>query len=304
VKWRRTKNPDVIDRRGAPGGRAGTGGGIPIPLPGGTGGRVGGGLGLLIVLAIVALQVFGGGEGEGLGIPDAFDDRARAPGSNRPAPIPRAQDPEAELKDFSTFVFTDAQETWSGTFSGQGEDYDGAQMVLFRDAVRTGGCGSATSAVGPFYCPGDQRVYLDLGFYDELSRELGAPGDFAWAYVIAHEMGHHVQRQLGTEAEVREAGRSDPGLENELSVRLELQADCYAGVWGSTVTDLLERGDLDEAFVATEAIGDDRLQQRGGGSANPDTFTHGSSEQRRKWFETGLESGDPAACDTFSADEL
>ena len=293
----------MIDRRGAPGARGG-GGGIPMSLPGGTGGKIGGGLGVLVVLAIVALQVFGGGGDGGFAIPDALDSATRAPGSAQPAPIPRGQDPERELKDFSTFVFSDAQKTWDGTFSKQGDEYRRAQMVLFRDAVNTGGCGSATSAVGPFYCPADQRVYLDLSFYDELARQLGAPGDFAWAYVIAHEMGHHIQRQLGTEAEVREAGSQDPSQENELSVRLELQADCYAGVWGSTVTNLLEEGDLDEAFVATEAIGDDRLQERAGGTANPDTFTHGSSEQRRAWFENGFESGDPAACDTFSADEL
>ena len=301
MKWRKTKTPDVIDRRGSPGGGGRSGGGIPIP--GGTGGKVGG-AGLLVVIAIIAIQVLGGGGGGGFAIPDSFDDSGRAPGSARPDPIPPAQDPERELRDFSGFVFTDAQKTWDGSFDEQGDPYDNAQLVLFRNSVNTGGCGSATSAVGPFYCPADERVYLDLSFYDELARELGAPGDFAWAYVIAHEMGHHVQRQLGTEAAVRDATRDDPDSENELSVRLELQADCYAGVWASTVTNLLEQGDLDEAFVATEAIGDDRLQERAGGTANPDTFTHGTSEQRRSWFESGFESGDPAACDTFSADEV
>jgi predicted metalloprotease len=160
--------------------------------------------------------------------------------------------------------------------------------------------------VGPFYCPADQRVYLDLSFYEEMAQQLGAPGDFAWAYVIAHEMGHHVQRENGISETVDRLSRENPDDANELSVRLELQADCYAGVWGNTVFKQgdLQEGDLNEAFTATEAVGDDRLQSQATGRIDPDSFTHGTSQQRREWFTTGYRSGDPAACDTFSADEV
>jgi uncharacterized protein len=166
-------------------------------------------------------------------------------------------------------------------------------------------CGSASSAVGPFYCPGDQIVYLDLSFYGDLQSKLGAGGDFAWAYVIAHELGHHVQQQLGTSEEVTRLQRDQRENANELSVRLELQADCYAGVWGNTVYKQgdLEKGDVREALRAAGAVGDDRLQRQATGEINPDSFTHGTSEQRRSWFEKGYESGDPNACDTFSPDE-
>ncbi len=169
-----------------------------------------------------------------------------------------------------------------------------------------GGCGSATSAVGPFYCPGDQRVYLDLSFYADMREQLGASGDFAWAYVIAHELGHHVQQQLGTSQEVQDAAARNPDDANALSVRQELQADCYAGVWAHGVfrAGQFEPGDLDEAFTASEAVGDDRLQRRAGAGVRPDTFTHGTSAQRRRWFTEGETSGDPADCDTFGAGTL
>jgi predicted metalloprotease len=172
--------------------------------------------------------------------------------------------------------------------------------------VSTGGCGGATSAAGPFYCPADSRVYLDLSFYDEMRQQLGAPGDFAWAYVIAHEVGHHVQTLLGTSDEVDRLTRDDPDRANELSVRTELQADCYAGVWAATVfaEGDLQSGDIDEAFAATEAVGDDRLARDAGRRVNPDSFTHGSSEQRRTWFDKGYESGNPSSCDTFSPDSI
>lgn len=300
----------MIDQRGSGsgGGGGGFGGGMGgggLPIPTGRGGKMGIG-GIIIVIIVIAVQMCGssgGGGGGGFNIPGSFDTGA-VPGSSQPDPIPPGQDPDKELKDFSTFVFTDTQNLWSKTFAEQSAPYKNAQMVLYTGGVNTGGCGSATSAVGPFYCPADNRVYLDLSFYRDMSDQLGAPGDFAWAYVIAHEMGHHVQQQIGTEADVREQQQADPGAANQLSVRTELQADCYAGVWASTVTDLLEQGDLDEAFTATEAIGDDRLQQRGGGSVDPDSFTHGTSAQRERWFKQGYESGDPGACDTFSADEL
>lgn len=203
-------------------------------------------------------------------------------------------------------MFDDAQDVWAGTFARGDQAYDRAQLVLYSGAVQTDGCGGATSAVGPFYCPADERVYLDLGFHADMKRQLGAPGDFAWAYVIAHEMGHHVQRLTGTSSEVDRLSGADPGEANELSVRQELQADCYAGVWASTVYAAgdLEAGDIDEAFTAAEAVGDDRLQQQAGGRVDPDSFTHGTSEQRRRWFEHGFDSGDPADCNTFAAEQL
>jgi uncharacterized protein len=285
VRWRRVDNPDVIDRRGAGAGAA----------------RIGGGLGLTGVLIYLALQLLGGGEA--FSVDPGFGEGVQAPG--QPAGIPPGQDPERELRDFSAYVFTDAQETWQQTFAREGREYENAQLVLYRSAVDTG-CGSASSAVGPFYCPGDQRVYLDLSFYGDMQRELGASGDFAWAYVIGHEVGHHVQQELGTSEEVRRAQQEDPDQVNALSVRLELQADCYAGVWANTVYEQgdLEQGDVGEAMAASEAIGDDRLQRRATGSVDPDSFTHGSSEQRRRWFEQGYESGDAGSCDTFSADQV
>jgi uncharacterized protein len=313
VKWKRTKSRDVIDVRGASkGGRSGGlgGGAGGLPIPSGMAG-VGGGAGIIVLLVIVALQVFGGGgdsEGGGFDIGDIFGPGITAPGADDPQPIPPNEDSQRKLKNFSTYVFEDTQDTWAATFREEGEQYDNAQMVLYSGAVQTEGCGGATSAVGPFYCPADQRVYLDLSFYEDMQGLVGASDeiDFAWAYVIAHEMGHHVQNITGTNEEVARLGGNDPASRNELSVRTELQADCYAGVWASTVYEdgALEEGDLDEAFTASEAIGDDRLQEQAGGRVDPDSFTHGTSEQRRRWFETGYESGDPAACDTFSGDEL
>ena len=267
-------------------------------------GGLGGGAGVIVVLVVIAIQVLGGG-GSGFDIGQALGG-AQAPGASDPQPIPPGQDPQLELKEFSAYVFEDSQETWSDTFGDAGDEYGRAQLVLYSKAVSTEGCGSATSAVGPFYCPADARVYLDLTFYEDMERQLGASGDFAWAYVIAHEMGHHVQNETGTNDEVARLESSDPGSANELSVRTELQADCYAGVWAATVFEegALEPGDLEEAFTASEAIGDDRLQEQAGGDVDPDSFTHGTSEQRRTWFENGYESGEPGACDTFSAESI
>lgn len=283
----------MIDVRGAGGGA----GGLPIPI-----GRVGGGLGLVGVLIYLAIQVLGGGAGAGFDVGTAFGPAVDAPGAA--TGIPPAEDPQRDLKDFSTYVFSDNQRTWENTFRQAGDPYRHAQLVLYSGGVNTG-CGSARSAVGPFYCPADGRVYLDLSFYDDLTNQLGASGDFAWAYVIAHEMGHHVQDEIGTSDEVHRLEQADPANANELSVRLELQADCYAGVWGNTVFQQgdLERGDVDEAVKASAAVGDDRLQRQATGSVNPDSFTHGTSAQRSKWFRTGYRSGDPGACDTFSVDE-
>jgi predicted metalloprotease len=264
--------------------------------------RIGGGAGLVVLAVIVAIQVFGGGGSGGYDLGPILDEFAGGGGGDpsNPQPIPPGQDPQRDLKEFSAYVFDDGQEEWEGLVDRG--DYDRAQLVLYDGAVQTGGCGSATSAVGPFYCPGDSRVYLDLSFYEDMERELGGGGDFAWAYVIAHELGHHIQNLVGTDAEVERLTRQDPGRQGDLSVRTELQADCYAGVWARTVFAQgdLEEGDLDEAFNTAEAIGDDRLQRQSTGTVDPDTFTHGTSEQRRRWFDAGYESGDPADCDTFT----
>jgi uncharacterized protein len=292
MRWRRVRNPDVIDRRGA------SSGGLPV----GRGGAVGGGLGVVGVILFLAIQLLGGGSSSAFDVDTGLGGGGAAPG--QPAAIPPSEDPERDLKDFSTYVFTDAQKTWEQTFKTANQPYEHARLVLYRDGVRTG-CGAASSAVGPFYCPADQIVYLDLSFYGDLQNKLSAGGDFAWAYVIAHEMGHHVQQQLGTSEEVTRLQQDQREDANELSVRLELQADCYAGVWGHTVYKQgdLDKGDVREALRAAGAVGDDRLQQQATGEINPDSFTHGTSEQRRSWFEKGYESGDADACDTFSPDQ-
>jgi uncharacterized protein len=300
MKWRRVRGRDVIDVRGARGG----GGGGGLPIPGGFRG-VGGGLGLVAVVVYLLLQALGGGAG-GFDPGQVLGPGVQAPGATNPQPIPPAQDPQRNLKDFSVYVFEDTQHAWANVFRRSGEPYRNAKLVLYSGAVQTGGCGGATSAVGPFYCPADDRVYLDLSFYEDMRRQLGASGDFAWAYVIAHEMGHHVQDEQGISDEVDAQRRQNPGEANALSVRLELQADCYAGVWASTVFKQgdLQQGDLQEAFNAAEAVGDDRLQRQATGQVNPDTFTHGTSAQRRHWFTAGYRAGDTGACDTFSAANL
>jgi predicted metalloprotease len=263
---------------------------------------VGGGLGIVGVIVVLALQLLGG-NGAAFDVDTGLGGGASPPG--QAAPIPRSEDPERDLKDFSAYVFTDVQKTWEQTFKRAGQPYEHARLVLYRDGVQTA-CGSASSAVGPFYCPADQIVYLDLSFYGDMQSQLQAGGDFAWAYVIAHEVGHHVQQQLGTSEEVRRLQRERGGDANELSVRLELQADCYSGVWAHTVYKQgdLEKGDVREALRAAGAVGDDRLQRRATGSIDPDSFTHGTSEQRRSWFERGYEDGDPNACDTFSPGQI
>ena len=288
MRWRRTSRDDrgVVDVRGR---RGMSGGRVALP----------GGLGLVGVLVFVAIQLLGGGQA--FSVPSGFDDGTTAPGGE----IPASQDPDRDLRDFSAYVFTNVQETWTRTFQAQGRRYERAKLVLYSRGVNTA-CGSATSAVGPFYCPGDRRVYLDLSFYRDMERQLRAGGDFAWAYVIAHEVGHHVQQVLGTSAQVDQIRRTDPDRANDASVRLELQADCYAGVWAHTVFQAgdLEEGDIEEALTASEAVGDDRLQSQAGRRVDPDTFTHGTSAQRRAWFERGRARGEPADCDTFSADRL
>jgi uncharacterized protein len=217
------------------------------------------------------------------------------------APLSEAEQRSA---DFVSVVLGDTEDTWHAEFQKMGRQYREPTLVLFSGSVSSA-CGSASAAVGPFYCPGDQKLYIDLSFFNDLKVRHGAPGDFAQAYVIAHEVGHHVQTLLGISDKVRAAGSgANEARVNALSVRQELQADCFAGLWGhaaNTERQLLDPGDLEEALQAATAIGDDRLQREAGRQVVPDSFTHGTSAQRVKWFKTGFDSGDFAACDTFAA---
>lgn len=214
---------------------------------------------------------------------------------------------EADSRKLVAVTLADTEQVWQQLFAKSGKRYQDPRLVLFTDRVQSA-CGTTGAATGPFYCPGDHKVYIDLSFYDELSQRFGAPGDFARAYVIAHEVGHHVQNLLGVSEQVQEAyRRGDERRGNALSVRLELQADCYAGVWAyhtNKKRQFLEKGDIEAGLNAASAIGDDRLQKQSGGSVNPDSFTHGTSAQRVRWFKRGLETGDTRQCDTFSAKSL
>jgi predicted metalloprotease len=256
---------------------------------------VGGGGLIAIVVAVLALLLGTdtlGGDSGGLEFPDVG---AVAP----PASSGSAPDPDAATAKFAAGVFDDTQEFWAGLFRRGGRTYDNARLVLYDQPRSTGGCGAADPRVGPFYCPADEKVYLELGFFRQLERQFGAPGDFAQAYVVAHEVGHHVQNLLGLEDKMRDEQRQNPGRANELSVRFELQADCLAGVWGHSTYErgLLDPNEQQEALAAAAAVGDDRL-----GATSPESWTHGSSALRQKWFATGFESGDPSRCDTFSGD--
>jgi uncharacterized protein len=281
MRWTPGDRSNVEDRRGASGMRMGGIGGLGL-----------GGLVIVVLLSMFTgvdfLSLIGGGGGY-------------APPETVGTSGPVTASPEEErMVDFVDAVMDDAQDTWRQLL---GSNYRETRAVLFRDAIQSA-CGFAQSATGPFYCPGDQRVYLDLGFFDELNRKLGAPGDFAQAYVLAHELGHHVQTVTGIESEVRQRQSRSPSERNPLSVRMELQADCFAGVWGYHANQAggqvqLEEGDIEEGLNAAAAIGDDRLQRMGGGSVAPDRFTHGTSEQRVEWLRRGLRSGDPKVCNTF-----
>jgi predicted metalloprotease len=214
---------------------------------------------------------------------------------------------ENELADFVSVVLADTEDTWKGLFNQMGKTYREPQLVLFSGAVQSA-CGFAQAAMGPFYCPADQKVYIDLSFYQDLKNRHGAPGDFAQAYVIAHEIGHHVQTLLGISEKVNSARQRLNQVEgNRLSVMQELQADCFAGVWAhhaNRARQILEEGDIEEALGAASAIGDDRLQRKSRGYVTPDSFTHGSSDQRVRWFKRGLKSGEVLDCNTFRADNL
>jgi predicted metalloprotease len=268
---------DIEDRRGQGGG-------------GFRGGPVG--IGVVLVLLVVSLLT-------GRNFLSLLDPNAVG-GTDQPSssgPVSSSPD-EDRLVQFVTFVINDAQATWARLLPGE---YQKTTLVLFRDSTPTA-CGMGQVASGPFYCPGDQKVYIDLGFYDELKQRFGASGDFAQAYVIAHELGHHIQRLRGIEGRVRQAQEARPSAANALSVRLELQADCYAGIWGHSTAErqILEAGDVDEALSAAASIGDDRIQRMSGRGVQPESFTHGSSAQRVEWFKRGFESGDLDTCDTFA----
>ena len=261
-----------------------------------SGGGMGRGLGIGGTVVVLALSlIFGRNLFTDLGVQPAVGS-ASAPFT---ATDSAAQEQEVQ---FVSFVLDDVQNTWTTVFNqyGRGSRYHPARLVLFRNSTDSG-CGPAQSVMGPFYCPVDERVYLDLGFFDELKQKFGAAGDFAQAYVLAHELGHHVQRLLGTDARVRQLQEANPAEANQLSVRLELQADCYAGVWAHSTQQrqLLQQGDVEEALNAAAAVGDDRIQKRTTGRINVDSFTHGSAAQRSDWFKRGFQSGDPASCSTL-----
>ena len=303
LKRMRRMKGGVIDRRAEgptaggsfPGLGGGTGGG-GFPIPTGKGGI---GLALVIVVVLMFLggsQIFGGGGSDVPGL-DQFG------GAGTATTQGDAIDPNDPTGRFVAAVTDDVQYTWTDIFERSGKTYEPTQVVLFSGSTNTG-CGQASAATGPFYCPADRLVYLDTSFFKELERRFGAPGDFAQAYVIAHEIGHHVQTLLGIEREVRRLQQEDPSRANELSVRMELQADCFAGVWGraAQAAGILEPGDVQEGLNAASQIGDDRIQESVQGRSDPETFTHGTAEQRSTWLSTGIQVGNPDACDTFAND--
>jgi hypothetical protein len=249
-----------------------------------------GGILLLVVLSLVFKQDF-------LGLLDGGSPAVLSPDN---AVVPIVDPAEEALVGLVSTVLDDSQAFWRAQFAMQRDQYQDAKLVMFRDATSTA-CGYGQSASGPFYCPPDRRVYIDLAFFQELAERFGAPGDFAQAYVLAHEIGHHVQNLTGISERVQRARQSRATNANELSVRLELQADCYAGVWAHSAAQrgLLDSGDLQEGLAAAAAVGDDRLQRASTGRVNPESWTHGSAAQRSEWFQRGLQGGDPAACDTF-----
>jgi predicted metalloprotease len=285
-KGRRSTN--VEDRRGR---------GVSAPI-------VGGGIGTILLALVVT---FLGGD------PSVILDQGNSSGDRPVATSPQSRSPQTsgaatdQMSEFVSVVLADTEDTWSDIFRQTGGRYVEPTLVLYSDAVQSA-CGSARSSMGPFYCPRDQKVYIDLSFYRDLKSKYQAPGDFAQAYVIAHEVGHHVQNLLGISDKVRSLqSRSSEAEANQLSVRLELQADCFAGVWGNRANrsrQILEQGDIEEALTAASAIGDDRLQERARGYVVPESFTHGSAAQRVRWFKKGIQTGDPEQCNTFAGTNL
>ncbi|MEZ5645179.1 MAG: neutral zinc metallopeptidase [Burkholderiaceae bacterium] len=294
MKWERNRQSDQVEDM-----RTRSGGG----MFGGGGRRGGKGLGLgTIVIALVAGWIFGINPMTILGVLGGAQD-VLSPAQQQTAPGPTGA-PQDEMGQFVAAVLGGTEDAWETIFRDGGSQYRKPRLVLFRGAVPTA-CGTGQSAMGPFYCPGDEKVYIDLSFYETLRSQLGAPGDFAQAYVIAHEVGHHVQNQLGITGRMDEMrNRVSQREYNALSVRLELQADCFAGIWAHhnhQTNQILETGDIEEALRAAAAIGDDALQKQSQGMVVPDSFTHGTSDQRQRWFQTGLKTGSVQACDTFNA---
>jgi len=278
------RSDNIEDRRGMPVGR---------------GAAVGGGIGTLL-LVLVAMY---------FGIDPSVILQGTDPGSPGPAPSVQQQRSagDDQLRDFVSVILADTEDTWRELFRQMGRRYEDPHLVLFSGAVQSA-CGFAEAAVGPFYCPGDHKLYIDLSFYRDLRDKIGAPGDFAQAYVIAHEVGHHVQNLLGIAERIQQAqSRRGKTEGNALQVRMELQADCLAGVWAANAQrarQILEAGDIEEGLNAAAAIGDDRLQRQSMGRVVPESFTHGSSAQRVRWFKRGIDSGNPGQCDTFAASNL
>jgi predicted metalloprotease len=296
MRWQgRRQSENVEDQRG----RSPMGGG----MLGGRGVRVGGfGIGGTLIILLLGL-VFG--FDPSILLNGGYVDEGPAPRSStvNPGSMPSAQSgAEGDLANFVSVVLAETEDVWGNIFSQSGRTYEEPILVLFSDAVQSG-CGSARSTMGPFYCPADRKLYIDLSFYRDLRSRMGAPGDFAQAYVIAHEVGHHVQNLLGVSRDVQAAQRQVSESEaNALSVRVELQADCFAGIWAHSMAQkqgVLEDGDIEEALNAASAVGDDRLQKQATGRVTPDSFTHGSSAQRVQWFRRGLDTGSPNSCDTF-----
>jgi len=289
MRWNRDQDvsPDIEDRRGESGGGGGFGGG---------GMRLGlGGIVVLGILSLVFRKNFFALLDTNSGPPAAVD-------VTRSGPPPSQSAEDTERVKFVSFVIGDVQRTWEKEFPKLGGNYRRATLVLFRDATRSGCGGFAEAAMGPFYCPADQKVYLDLGFFDELRSRFGAAGEFAEAYVIAHEFGHHVQTLLGIGEKARRAQAEHPSQKNEISVQMELQADCLAGVWGHSTGErgILEKGDVESGLAAAAAVGDDRLQRAATGRTSPESWTHGSSKARTEWFTQGFRTGQVGACDTFA----
>jgi len=303
MRWRSgRRSQNVEDRRAQSPAGFGRGGLPLLPLLLRLGGRKGG---IWTILILVAVVYFTGGDlGSLVGGPTSVSSQAGAPGSETSVQQTQA---EAQTADFVSVVLADTEDTWREIFQAGGEHYSEPTLVLYRGLTRSS-CGLGQAAMGPFYCPLDRKVYLDLGFFDELKDRFQAPGDFAQAYVIAHEVGHHVQTLLGISKQVRAAQQGLGQAEsNQLSVRQELQADCFAGIWAhhaDRARQVLEHGDVDEALAAATAIGDDRLQRQAQGHVTPDSFTHGTSAQRVRWFRRGLDTGKVSSCDTFQADSL
>ena len=286
MRWEDGRRSDNVEDIRGGGGSGGGGGGVKLAFGGGAGG---------IILAVLYV-VLGGDPADVVQVQEA-------PTTAQRGGAAKATSPEEDRQaDFVSVVLADTEDTWTQLFKAQGKTYRKPKLVLFTDAVRSA-CGRQSAAVGPFYCPGDRKVYIDLSFFKTLHQRFKAPGDFAQAYVIAHEVGHHVQNELGTSAAVHRQKRGLPKAQaNALSVRLELQADCYAGIWAHHANrsrNILERGDLEEALGAASAIGDDTLQRQATGRVMPESFTHGSAKQRQAWFSIGMKHGSIARCDTF-----